>query len=163
MTLLRILTLFIAILGFVIHVNTANAEKIVRVVGYTFPPFVSNDGTDGLTMEFLKFLNSRQSDYRFQFFKAPPKRRYWTIENQQADIILFEMPEWGWQKYAQLIDQTRVLLHGGEVYITQVLKGRNQAYFDRISDKNLVGVFGYHYGFAGFNNDQDWLDKNFWG
>ncbi len=157
----RLLSIFVVCIFFAFQASSAFAEKVVRVVGYTFPPFVSNSGTDGLTTEFLTFLNSQQSEYRFEFFKAPPNRRYWAIETQKADMILFEMPEWGWNEYAQLFEESRVLLRGGEVYIAHVKEGRGQSYFNDIKAKHLVGVFGYHYGFAEFNKDQKWLEKNF--
>lgn len=160
-TLLRTLVAFATVLSLVIQVSFANAEKIVQVVGYTFPPFVSKDGTEGLTTEFLTFLNKQQSTFRFEFSKVPPNRRYWMMKNQIADLILFEMPEWGWGEYADIFDQTQVMLLGGEVFIAHSEEGRNQTYFDEIKDKSIAGVFGYHYGFAGFNNDRDWLEKNF--
>lgn len=158
---LRIFAIFAAFVCFAVQVNSANAEKVVRVVGYTFPPFVSKDGTGGLTTNFLTFLNNQQSTYRFEFSKVHPNRRYWAIEKQVADIVVFEMPEWGWQKHALLFDETRALLHGGEVYISRAEEGRGQTFFDDLKSKLIAGVLGYHYGFADFNSDSKWLKKNF--
>ena len=158
---MRFLAVLVTILGFGFQTSQGYAQQVVRVVGYTFPPFVVKEGAGGLTTEFLDFLNTQQSDFRFEFTKAPPNRRYWAFQEKHVDLILFEMPEWGWHEYKPLFDETRVLLRGGEVYITQAKEGRGQAYFDDIKGKHIVGVFGYHYGFAGFENDQQWLEKNF--
>lgn len=151
----------IALFFFSLQAPVASAEKVVRVAGYTFPPFVNHDGSKGLTVDFLELLNSQQTEYRFIFSKIPSNRRYWAIEHQSADMILFEMSEWGWQDYQFLYQESRDIFHGGEVYITRAEQGRDQSYFEDIKSKHIAGVFGYHYGFADFNGDRKWLEDNF--
>lgn len=152
-----LLTIFILIL----QIDLAKAQEVVRVAGYTFPPFVNQNGTEGLTLDLLAFLNRQQSEYVFKFSYIPPKRRYWALQTGKADMVLFEMAEWGWKDYAHLLDESRTLFNGGEVYITHAVTGRDQSFFNDIKKKNIAGVNGYHYGFAGFAEDRQWLEDHY--
>ena len=161
MKLAKNLTSFCLILVCAFTLSPAKAEQVVRVIGYTFPPFIQSKGDGGVTSDFLAFLNQNQSDYRFTLSKTSPNRRYRAIERREADMILFEMMEWGWKDQASKLTGSRTILKGGEVYIASKANGRNQSYFADIKSKRIAAVFGYHYGFAGFNNDREWLEKNF--
>ena len=161
MTLQRYLATIFLLFLFLLQINSAWAQKVVRVAGYTFPPFVNQNGAEGLTLDLLAFLNKQQSEFVFKFSNIPPKRRYWALDSATADMILFEMPEWGWKDYSGLIEESRVLFKGGEVYITHAVPGRDQNFFKDIESKSLAGVSGYHYGFAGFAEDRKWLEEHF--
>ncbi|MCW9033672.1 MAG: transporter substrate-binding domain-containing protein [Rhodospirillales bacterium] len=151
--------LFIAF--FLIFPKTAEAETVVRVSGYTFPPFVNIEDSSGITADFIELLNQQQNQFRFVFQKTSPNRRYREIIEKNADLILFEMPEWGWEEYSNHVNVSKIYFIGGEVYIAKVKDGRDQKFFSTIGNKSIAGVFGYHYGFAGFSKDQKWLEKNF--
>ncbi|MFT4927850.1 MAG: polar amino acid transport system substrate-binding protein, partial [Phenylobacterium sp.] len=43
----------------------------------------------------------------------------------------------------------------------QAKKNRTESYFSDFINKDMIGMLGYHYGFAGFNADVDYLNKNF--
>ena len=132
----------------------------VRVIGYQFPPFVKQADT-GLTQALLKLLNEAQSDYHFSFHLTSPARRYRDLSSGIGDVIFFEMPEWEWREKNIPIDISRELLGGGEVYIALQKPQREQAYFDDITSKRIAAILNYHYGFAGFNSDRQWLENNF--
>ncbi len=139
----------------------ANAKTIVKVSGYTFPPYVNIADNGGVTADFIELLNHQQNDFEFVFKKTSPNRRYREITEKKADLILFEMPGWGWEKYAEHISSSKIFFIGGEVYIAKPKEGRTQKYFSTIGSKSIAGVFGYHYGFAGFSKDPEWLQENF--
>ncbi|MCG8611741.1 MAG: phosphate/phosphite/phosphonate ABC transporter substrate-binding protein [Pseudomonadales bacterium] len=134
----------------------------VKIGGYDFPPYVWMYGgqtAKGATLDLIVALNQSQSEYRFSFFPTTAKRRYLDFKQQNYDVILFESVLWGWQKLQH--DATSVFMGGGEVYIALNLPGRDQNFFTDIQSKQLVGILGYHYGFASFNADEDFLRKNF--
>jgi polar amino acid transport system substrate-binding protein len=59
------------------------------------------------------------------------------------------------------VDVSDVYQLGGEVYIALKKQGRNQKYFSDFNNKNMIGIYGFHYGFANFNSDEDYLIKEF--
>ncbi|UTA48420.1 transporter substrate-binding domain-containing protein [Simiduia sp. 21SJ11W-1] len=140
--------------------NSAPTE--VRVGGYQFAPFVeiSPEGeASGLTLELIEALNLVQNRYHFVFVPTKPAQRYKEFEANRFDMLLFENKTWGWNNYA--INSSSPYLSGGERYIAQALPGRGQDYFDNLQDKRLVGIRGYHYRFANFNADPNYLHEQF--
>lgn len=143
-----------------ITILPAKAETEVRVIGYDFPPYVEN-GMNGLTPALLALLNSNQSEFKFTFVPTSPARRYLDLIDGRGHMILFEMPEWGWLEYENQTVVSREIMKGGEVYIAVAVEGRKQSFFDDIGSKSIAAYFGYHYGFAGFNADPDFLTSNY--
>ena len=133
----------------------------VKVGGYLFEPFVEGQSSshNGLTLDLIKLLNQQQSDYEFQFVPTSPKRRYIDFERHLFDVMFFESKVWGWQKTA--IEASNVFLKGGEVYIANRDQAENEAYFEELTSKKLVGILGFHYGFAKFNSSEKELKKKF--
>ncbi|NQV98918.1 MAG: ABC transporter substrate-binding protein [Rhodospirillales bacterium] len=148
------------LLTFCLLTHAAQAQTEVRVIGYTFPPFVFN-AKQGVSQDFIKLLNAAQSEFRFTFVFTSPNRRYRLFEHQQGDLIFFEMPEWGWQESGTGYEMTRQILSGGEVYVAKARAGRSQSFFDDILSKRIAAYAGYHYGFAQFNADPTWLRQKF--
>lgn len=126
-----------------------------------FRPFLYEDNKTGLTPDLIALLNSVQTDFRFSLKITSPNRRYYQFQSEKADLILFEMPEWGWIESGLTFDSTPVLLKGGEKYITKRKPGRAEAFFDNIPAKTISAYIGYHYGFADFNANPDWLERRF--
>lgn len=150
--LLRILLVFLCGIG------TTNAAEVVRVGAYPFLPFFDN-GT-GLTADLVKAMNSFQKDYHFQIVTTSPNRRYSDIATGAFSIMLFENIKWSWDP--KEVEASKVYLRGdGEVYVARSAPGRGQEYFSTLADKHLLGVLGYHYGFANFEADQTTLMKKF--
>ncbi len=147
--------------------NQVSAErKQVKVGAYAFPPYFefisSPKDTDvyaGATLDLIDALNAIQDVYLFKLFVTSPKRRYRDFENDRFDIILFENLEWGWEGYS--IESSEAFMGGGEVYAALKKPERNQGFFDNVAARNLVGILGYHYGFANFNSDEEYLSRNF--
>lgn len=132
------------------------AGQTVKVGGYEFSPFVDmNAGgkPDGLALRLIEAMNAHQDRFTFQFVPTSPNRRYKDFEDRKFDVILFESPDWGWAERKLPIQASRVFLDGGEIYITQAKPGRGQEFFADLTGKRMVGILGYHYGFAGFEAD----------
>ncbi len=141
----------------------ARAHEVkVRVGGYTFPPFVDLEHPDGgLLPVMLEALNGLDSAYRFEFVPTSPNRRYTAFARGRFDVIFMEMRDWGWETRNIEVEAIRPLLKGGEVYVARAEAAGDQSYFDDLKNKRLAGYIGYHYGFAGFNNDPDYLREHY--
>jgi len=139
----------------------SRAETLVRVVAYSFPPFLNEDLQTGLTPGLISLLNKSQDTFKFELVVRSPKRRYISLSKEKQDMILFEMAEWGWKKSGVTYVTTKEIMTGGEVYIARKREGMTQRYFDTIKDKRISAHFGYHYGFADFNADRFFLQKHF--
>ncbi|NFV79336.1 amino acid ABC transporter substrate-binding protein [Magnetospirillum aberrantis SpK] len=145
--------------------SVVRAADVVRVGGYDFPPFVetgAGGAPSGLSVDLIAALNKAQSQYEFRFVTTSARRRYADVEAGQFDLMFFESPEWGWAARGAPVDFSNVFLKGGEVYIAPAKSGRGQEWFDDLKGKRLVGILGYHYGFAGFEADPDALART-WG
>lgn len=138
------------------------AEQRVRVGAYHFPPYVvkpESTEPSGLLPELLAALNQSQQVYRFDLVPTSVTRRYRDLLQARYDMILFESPDWGWQGIP--LQKLDLQITDAEVYVARAEEGRDQHYFDRVGDKRMALYSGYHYGFAGFNSDQEFLGRQF--
>lgn len=136
----------------------AGAAEPVRVGAYPFLPFV--DKSSGLTFELVQAMNAFQKDYQFEVVSTSANRRYQDMASGTFSVMLFENIKWGWE--AEPVEASKVFLRGdGEVYVARSAPGRGQEYFQTLDDKQILGVLGYHYGFANFEADQVLLRKKF--
>jgi ABC-type amino acid transport substrate-binding protein len=159
--MLRVLILILAMLT---GGAAASARDIIKVGGYEFAPFVDQNAAgppEGVTLALIDALNRYQDRFTFQFVLTSPSRRYKDFEDRKFDVIFFESPDWGWTDKKLAVDASSVFLDGGEVYIARALPGRGKDYFANLADKRMVGILGYHYGFAGFETDHQVLASKF--
>jgi len=157
---MRWLKMSVAAALFALFAVPAWAQVAVKVGGYEFPPYVEN-GKDDMVSGLISALNKLQSDYRFEFVPISARRRYADLADGRFDVMFFESPLWGWQDQANVVAFTKVYMTGAEVYVAQAQPGRAQDYFDSMAGKSLVGILGYHYGFAGFEGDPKRLEQKF--
>ncbi|WP_096700459.1 transporter substrate-binding domain-containing protein [Magnetospirillum sp. 15-1] len=140
------------------------AGQVIKVGGYEFAPFVETNAAgqpDGLALRLIEAMNAHQDRFTFQFVPTSPNRRYKDFEAGHFDAILFESPDWGWTERKLPIRASRVFLDGGELYVALAQPGRGQEFFADLSGKRMVGLLGYHYGFAGFEADPAVLASRF--
>lgn len=137
------------------------AKETIYIGGYVFPPFVEHvkDQTGGASVDLIAAFNQLQSDYQFVFRETSPKRRYKDFVEKRFDLIMFESIHWGWADYP--VSASNVYMQGGEVYIAFNRPERDQHFFEDLNHKRMVGILGYHYRFANFNADEEFLTKNF--
>ncbi|WP_373186865.1 substrate-binding periplasmic protein [Halopseudomonas sp.] len=152
--------LFLPLLLTVLFAGSASAAEpqSVSVGGYVFPPFVEygpESGWTGLTIDLIAALNASQEQYDFEFFPTSATRRYHDFVNGRFDMLFFESPHWGWKN--QLIVSLPGPRVGGEVFIAAAQPGRGQDYFVSLHGKRIALFSGYHYAFAGYNSNKNYL------
>lgn len=138
------------------------AAQLVKVGAYHFPPYVSkpeSEAPQGLLPDLLATLNAQQSDYQFVLVPTSVTRRFRDFQSARYDLIMFESPTWGWQNTPHETFDLQV--QDAEVYVAKAAAGRGQEYFSQFSGKRLALYNGYHYGFAQFNADPEYLAKQF--
>ncbi|WP_269533018.1 ABC transporter substrate-binding protein [Chitinimonas sp. BJYL2] len=136
------------------------AAQVVKVGVVLFPPYINKQaGSDRLHVELLDLMNSFQQRYRFVPVNTGPVRRFRDFDLGRYDMSTFDNLAWGWKD--RPVDASRVYLGGGEVYVALKQADRDQRYFDHFADKRMIGMRGYHYGFAGFNTNEDYLRHHF--
>jgi len=136
------------------------AADTIKVGMYRFPPFVDFNASgepEGLSLDILNRLNEIQGDFRFEPVVTSPKTRYSDFSAGQFDMVLFENVDWGWTHRNLPVSQTPEFMSGGERYIALAKPDRTQDYFDDLSNKAIAGIAGYHYGFADFKDDPEYL------
>lgn len=138
------------------------AAEVVRVGGAHFPPYVIKSNlneSSGLLPQLLDSLNQVQDDYHFTMLPTAIVRRFSDLQRGRIDMAIFENPEWGWQG----IDVAAVDmgLEDAELFVARDEEGRDQGYFEQVQGKRLALYRGYHYGFAGFNSDPEYLTQTF--
>ncbi len=134
----------------------------VSVGMYPFAPFVETTGVgkeEGMTLDLIIALNKLQKKYRFEVIRIPPKRRYQSYKDGHYDVIFYENKAWGWQDIP--IEASKVYQSGGEVYVALKKPERGQEYFSDFREKRMMGILGFHYGFADFNSDEKYLVEHF--
>ncbi|MCO6057483.1 transporter substrate-binding domain-containing protein [Pseudomonas sp. MOB-449] len=140
----------------------AMASQTVKVAGAPFPPYVfktESGEPGGLLAELLEALNGLQTDYRFELRPTAIPRRFRDFQEGRVDLVVFENPDWGWQGIpGARIDMG---LEDAEIFVAKARPGRSEHYFNKLTGKRLALYNGYHYGFAGFNADPEFLQREF--
>ncbi|WP_413287969.1 substrate-binding periplasmic protein [Bdellovibrio sp. HCB337] len=137
-------------------------RQVVKVGAVEFPPYIhiESDGkVTGILADLLEFMNSTQKDYEFQAMPISAMRRHGDFKNGVYDLSFFDNIEWGWDRSA--VDASDVYMKGKEIYIARKKVYRDPAFFSDFTRKNMVGILGYHYGFAGHNADPNYLRKKY--
>ncbi|VXC36474.1 Amino acid ABC transporter substrate-binding protein, PAAT family [Pseudomonas sp. 8Z] len=159
---MRACWLFITVwIGLVLPSGLQAAQE-VRVGGYDFPPYLFRPESAqprGLLVDLLPLLNSMQSDYRFVLVPTSASRRYRDLSSGRFDLMLFESSLWGWQGTPHL--SVPLPIEDAELYVALAEPGRDQSYFDDLTNKRMALYRGYHYRFADYNSDPDLLGRRF--
>ncbi len=137
------------------------AREVIRVGAYHFPPYAVADqmSLSGVVTRTIEILNKSSKKFFFKLVPTSSKRRFQDLNEKKYDLILFESKNWGWDE--AYIDYLSMNLDDGEYYVALKQSGRDQSFFKDIKKKSISAVLGYHYGFADFNADQDYLKRNF--
>lgn len=138
------------------------AAKEVRIGATEFPPYIviNRDGTvAGILIDTIKYLNSVQTKYKFVAIPYSAMRRHNGFKNKVFDVSFFDNIEWGWNKSE--VDVSDIFMRGKEIYIALDKPGRGEDFFADLEKRTMIGVLGYHYGFANFNSDPSYLRKKY--
>jgi ABC-type amino acid transport substrate-binding protein len=154
---------FFAVLAFLLLQPTvAIAAQNVKVGASPFAPYIEASRADvnaGVKVELIDLMNAFQDKYHFELVETGPVRRFIDFDRGLYDVSCFDNLAWGWGERA--VEATAVYLTGAEVYVALAKPGRDQTYFADLTDKRMIGMRGYHYGFAKFNADPRFLQENF--
>ncbi len=139
---------------------TAAAKQQVKVGVYEFLPYAFvGEKVTGVTAEMIELMNGVQQKYEFVVVPTTAERRYKDFAEKRFDMLIFESKSWGWNKSPVAV--SRAFLLGAEVYVALQQPGRDQRFFSDFKNKGMIGVLGFHYGFARFHAERDYLEKNF--
>lgn len=146
--------------------NRVIAEvQTIKVGAYIFPPYFEKETLQkaGAIVDLINLLNKSQTDFNFEVYETSPKRRYQDFLSGKYDVILFESPLWGWDKYKDKISFYGDTVVDEEVFITSQKKFKEfgDSYFEDLKGKSIGVFLGYHYKFANYNSDETYLRKNF--
>ena len=151
--------MLLAVFWLAVPVWAADAIE-VKIGAAHFPPYTvrPEQGADtGLLPQLVDALNRAQQRYHFVLVPTSIQRRFGDFQQGRTDMAIFENPQWGWQQIAhQSVDMG---LEDAEVFVARQANGRDPHYFDDLNGKRLALFNGYHYAFAGFNPDPDYLRK----
>lgn len=142
--------------------STAIAAQNVKVGASAFAPYIELAGSDGdskLRVELIELMNAFQKKYHFELVQTGAMRRFNDFDHGLYDVSCFDNLAWGWGE--RPVDATQVYLTGAEVYVALVKPGRDQTFFNDFTNKRLIGMRGYHYGFAKFNADPHFLEATY--
>ena len=139
----------------------AYSKEVIKVGLAHFPPFVDVSGIEvgGLASKMLQLMNQHQDKYQFQALPTLPFTRHQTFRIGRYDMSMFDNLAWGWKGLD--VDASKVYLRGAEVYIARVEPGRDESFFTDFKNKTIIGIQGYHYNFADFNADEQFLKQAF--
>ncbi|MDD0974692.1 transporter substrate-binding domain-containing protein [Pseudomonas sp. TNT2022 ID681] len=130
----------------------------VKVGAAHFPPYTvrPEQGADtGLLPQLVEALNQSQSQYRFVLVPTSIPRRFRDFEQGRVDMAIFENPDWGWQTIPHV--SVDMGLEDAEIFVTHRVNQRDENYFADLKGKRLALFSGYHYAFADFNSDPQYL------
>lgn len=139
------------------------AKILVKVGAYEFPPYleINNGQTSGLTIELITALNEMQSDYYFELVLTTPSRRFKDYQAGVFDAIFFEDLKWGWLQGHYAINHSPVFATDSEIFIALKLFAKSQMWFNNLKGKTMVGILGYHYQLANYQNNPEILEDKY--
>lgn len=145
---------------------TSSAQAVeeveVKVGAAHFPPYTmrpEKGAETGLLPQLIEALNNAQQHYHFVLVPTSIPRRFGDFRQGRTDMAIFENPQWGWQGIAH--EAVDMGLEDAEVFVTHLQADRDQRYFADLTGKRLALYSGYHYAFAGFNPDPQYLTEQY--
>ena len=146
----------------IVFKSTVSAQTEIAVGVYDYPPIASvnsKNQAEGLLGDLLRELDSTNNNVTFRVVYTSPKRRHMDFHAGLYDVIFFENPSWGWENLP--VSTSRPILMDDDIYVALSKPGRDQSFFDNITERHIVAISGYHYGFAGLSTDNAELEKRF--
>ncbi|MEK2689840.1 transporter substrate-binding domain-containing protein [Bdellovibrio sp. GT3] len=137
----------------------AAERQEVSVGAYGFAPYYDMEKGRGIINDVLKQLNDMQKDFEFKLLEIPSRRRYQSFTERKIDMIFFEDPRWSWKGIEHY--SLPLKIDDSEVYIAHRKRAKKQSYFHKLEGKRIAGIVGYHYRFAEFKTDEQFLRSKF--
>lgn len=145
-----------------LHSNKTEAKHVL-VASDDWPPLLTEgaharDAPIGFIADFFKAANAIQNSIVFDVVVMPFKRIQREVAHGNVDVVAMKNIAWMGDL---ALTSSEPVIHSGDVYIALAESGRTQTFFQEKSERQWVGVNGYHYGFANFNSDAEYLRKKF--
>lgn len=144
-------------------VANADTKDVIPVkVGayeYGVVYFFENDKPSGFIPELIAHLNAIQSKYFFELVETSSRRRYNDLAIGDFDLILMESPDWDWRDQDVLFSDPIVVEY--DLFIARKEDVPGPSWFDDITRHELLCVLGFHYKFASFNANPEYLQDHF--
>ncbi|HAY48504.1 MAG TPA: hypothetical protein DCY62_06015 [Thalassospira sp.] len=133
----------------------------VKVGAYEYGVvYYFEDGSPrGIVPMLIDRLNGLQDTYRFELAETSSRRRYQALMNGELDLILLESAKWDWPAFDVLYSDP--IVREKDIYLTLASQSDAKSLFADVSAHPMLCVLGFHYGFADFNADPDYLRENF--
>lgn len=150
-----------ALLGGLLLAASASAEPVVVETAMTDaaqPPMVVGDNK-GLAADLVAALNISQQRYHFRYQLLPTLRMRKQMAAGQIHISLFNNVAWGFEPGT--VAASNELLADADHFIALNQPGRDERFFDGVGAVPMVGVRGFHYHYAGYEQSEAVLDLRF--
>ncbi|WP_152630736.1 transporter substrate-binding domain-containing protein [Thalassospira sp. HJ] len=144
-------------------ISTAQGQEPVPVkVGayeYGVVYFFDDGKPSGMVPSLIRLLNDLQDEYAFELVETSSRRRYRSVTNGEVDLVLLESPKWEWEQLDVLFSDP--IVQEQDLYLTLSGRGDAEMLFSDVTSYQMLCVLGFHYGFADFNADPEYLRGNF--
>ncbi|MBD8622099.1 substrate-binding periplasmic protein [Pseudomonas sp. CFBP 13727] len=141
--------------------SDTQAAQEVRIGAAHFPPYVvhpEQGRNEGLLPSLIEQLNQVQTTWHFVLVPTSIARRYQDFERGRVDMAIFENPLWGWQRIKH--SAVDLGLEDAEVFVA-LKQGNDQDFFADLNGKRMALFYGYHYAFADFDANPQYLLRRF--
>ncbi|WP_417812917.1 hypothetical protein [Thalassospira alkalitolerans] len=140
------------------HATTPITVK-VGAYEYGVVYFFEDKNPTGFAFEMVSALNAIQSTYYFELVETSSRRRYSDLASGMFDMLLLESPDWGWRDQNVVYSNQIVTEH--DLYVARRKDIPGAGWFNDVTKHTILGVLGFHYGFANFKADPDYLNAHF--
>ena len=131
----------------------------VGVYEYGVVYYFEDGKQHGIAPILINLLNDLQDDYRFQLAETSSRRRYRALSSGEIDLVLLESSQWEWQELD--VSFSDRIVTERDVYLTSSSRLDAQSLFADVTAHRILCVLGFHYGFAEFNANPQYLRDNF--
>ncbi|WP_297021316.1 ABC transporter substrate-binding protein [Thalassospira sp.] len=153
----------LGVLTVLFAISTAQGQERVPVkVGayeYGVVYFFDDGRPSGMVPSLIRLLNDSQDEYAFELVETSSRRRYRSVTNGEVDLVLLESSKWEWEELDVLFSDP--IVQEQDLYLTLAGRGDADMRFSDVTSYPMLCVLGFHYGFAGFNADPEYMRSNF--
>lgn len=158
----NVVSVLVIMLGVFAWTTVAAKDRIPVKVGayeYGVVYYFENGEPNGIVPILIKMLNDIQTEYDFQLAETSSRRRYHSIEAGEVDLVLLESSQWEWQEFDVSFSDT--IVREKDLYVALAERSDLDQLFADVTSYPMLCVLGFHYGFANYNADPEYLRQNF--
>ncbi|HAI33109.1 MAG: hypothetical protein CMO07_13715 [Thalassospira sp.] len=153
----------VCLLATLFAVTAAKAHQRIPVkVGayeYGVVYFYDDGKPQGMVLHLIRLLNDLQDEYVFELAETSSRRRYQAVTSGEVDLVLLESAQWEWRNLD--VQFSKSIVQEKDLYLTLAGPDNTDALLSDVTNYPILCVLGFHYGFADFNADPEYLRQNF--